>query len=116
MFRGFPDMPVEQTWSERTMRRIDEAVRSLVESAHARSTQLLADHKDALVAVAAGLKEKEALEEDELREILSRYGIEVVHSKDRRAGLVSPEAKPAPVAADKAPDPGAAGAAGGPQA
>ena len=118
MFRGFPDMPVEQTWSERTMRRIDEAVRSLVESAHARSTQLLADHKDALVAVAAALKEKEALEEDELREILGRYGIEVVHSKDRRAGLIGAEEKPAAatVTAGEAPGSGPADAAGAPQA
>jgi cell division protease FtsH len=83
---GWPEMMPDQAWSERTMRRIDEAVRALVESAHEKSTQLLGAHKDALLAVAAALQEKEVLEEDELRTVLARYGIEVVMARDRRAG------------------------------
>jgi len=83
-FPGFPDMPPQQGWSERTLRRIDEAVHSLVEAAHERSRQLLARHKDALSALAAALREKEALGAEELVEILANYGIEVRNFKDRR--------------------------------
>ena len=116
IYHGLMEMGQEQAWSESTLVRIDEAVRSLVESAHAKSTQLLTDHKDALAAVAIGLKEKEVLDEDELREILSRYGIEVMTSKDRRAGAAGTDGAPVPVMADEAPAPDPADSADGPQA
>jgi cell division protease FtsH len=73
-------------WSEQTARQIDEAVRSLVETAHRTATDLLQRHKDALLALAAALKEKEAIEERELREILGRYGIRPADKRPRAAG------------------------------
>jgi cell division protease FtsH len=102
---GWPEMMPDQAWSERTMRRIDEAVRALVESAHDTSTQLLSAHQDALLALASALQEKEVIEQDELRTILGRYGIEVVMARDRRANApgatVQPEEfQPQPAAAD----------------
>jgi len=92
-YPGFPDMSPHQGWSERTMRRIDEAVRSLVEAAHEKSRQLLARHKDALEALATGLREKEAIEEDELVDILGRCGIAVENSKDRRRAQMAGRAQ-----------------------
>ncbi|MFW6189712.1 MAG: ATP-dependent zinc metalloprotease FtsH [Planctomycetota bacterium] len=75
--QDFPRMPEQRKWSERTMRQIDEAVRSIVGSAHERATQLLSGHKDALLTLAEALREKEVIEEEELRELLGEYGIQV---------------------------------------
>ncbi len=74
---GLPDLPARREWSERTMLQIDDAVRSLVQSAHERASRLLAGHKGALEALASLLKEKEVVEEDELRGLLARHDIEV---------------------------------------
>jgi cell division protease FtsH len=63
-------------YSERTARRIDEAIRGLVDSAHERARQLLTDKRDALLALAELLKEKEVVEQDELRNLLSEHGVE----------------------------------------
>jgi cell division protease FtsH len=115
ILHGWPEMPSEQPWSERTMRRIDEAVHALVESAHEKSTQLLRDHKDALLALACALKEKEVIEENELRKILSRYGIEVAPARSRRAGGSQAQEQPQAVADEAAPTPQPADPADGPQ-
>ncbi len=105
MLHGWPEMPPDQSWSERTMRRIDEAVRALVESAHEQSARLLADHKDALLALASTLKEKEVIDEDELREILARYGIEVANARERRADAMESLRQPAPAASEDPAEP-----------
>lgn len=76
--QGPPEMPsFSRPWSEQTARQIDKAVRSLVDSAHERAVELLASHKEALQALASGLREKEVVEADELQEILGRHGIQV---------------------------------------
>jgi cell division protease FtsH len=74
--QGMPDMPLAKPWSEQTNRQIDCAVRQIVDAAHDRATDLLAGHKDALLHLAATLKEQEVVEEEQLKEILARYGIE----------------------------------------
>ncbi len=94
MMHGWPELPSEQAWSERTMRRIDEAVRALVQSAHERSTKLLADAQGRPPGPRLHAEEKEVIEEDELRETLARYGIEVVNARDRRAAAVDAGPEP----------------------
>ncbi|WP_298833306.1 ATP-dependent zinc metalloprotease FtsH [uncultured Piscinibacter sp.] len=56
-----------RTLSEQTMRRIDEAVGSLVAAGFAAATRLLTAHRDLLERGAAMLLERETLAEDELR-------------------------------------------------
>ena len=64
-------------WSEKTNRDIDQAVKDLVCTAHDRARNLLSENKDALEAIAHSLMEKEVLEQDELREVLKPFGIEI---------------------------------------
>jgi cell division protease FtsH len=73
---GLPEFGLQRPWSERTARQIDEALRALVEAAHDRAQELLTAHKDALLALASALREKEVIGEDKLREILLEHGIE----------------------------------------
>jgi len=77
--RRFPSAGIQlnRPWSERTTRQIDRAVRSFLDSAHERARELLSAHKDALEALANALREKEAVEQKELHEILAQHGIEV---------------------------------------
>ncbi len=72
-----PELQFGSPWSERTARKIDDAVRELVDSAYRRALDRLADHKDALLALAAALREKEVIEQEELRELLGTHGIEL---------------------------------------
>jgi cell division protease FtsH len=70
-------------WSERTARTIDEAIRALVEEARQRALDLLTKHKETLAAVAAALKDKEAIAEEELKQILLDHGIEMPQRRQR---------------------------------
>jgi cell division protease FtsH len=74
---AIPELYMGKPWSEHTARQIDKAVRSLVDTAHRRATELLKTHQEALTAVASALREKEAIEEEELGQVLARFGIEV---------------------------------------
>jgi cell division protease FtsH len=64
-------------YSERTARKIDEAIRALVDSAHDAAREMLSDKKDALLALAEMLKEKEVVEQEELRDLLADHGIDI---------------------------------------
>ena len=64
-----------RTYSEETARRIDAEVRRLVEESYARAKALLLQHKEALLALAAELLEKEVIEGEELQERLQAMGI-----------------------------------------
>jgi len=64
-----------KSWSEQTTRKIDEAVRSLVDTAHGMAVRLLEEHEDTLCAIAAALQKKEVLEEEELGRILQEHNI-----------------------------------------
>jgi len=80
-------------WSERTNREIDVATKRLVEEAYERSKRLLTEHKEVLLRIASALLEKEVLEEDELREILKEFGLQMRGAepeKDRTGDAVAP--------------------------
>ena len=64
-------------WSERTNRTVDTAIRKLVEQAHDRSRTLIHEHREVLEDMATALREKEVLEEEQLRELLGKHGIEI---------------------------------------
>jgi cell division protease FtsH len=64
-------------YSERTARKIDEAIRALVDSAHDAARKLLSDKRDALVALAEMLKDKEVVEQEELRTLLQEHGVDL---------------------------------------
>ena len=84
-----PEQLVRGQWSEQTAREVDRAVRVLVEEAHRRAVELLTEHRDALEAIAATLREKEVVDEVQLREILTEHAI----SLDAEA-QVAPAAPP----------------------
>jgi ATP-dependent Zn protease len=64
-------------YSERTARKIDEAIRRLVDSAHETARELLRGKKQALLDLAQMLKEKEVVEQEELRELLQQHGVDL---------------------------------------
>ncbi len=59
-------------YSEETAREIDAEVRRIVRSAHERARTLLADRRETLDRVARRLLEKEVIEGEELRAIVSQ--------------------------------------------
>jgi len=97
---GTVEFPLVRPWSERTAQRIDEAVREFVESAQARARELIRTHREALVAVAAELAEKEVIQEQQLREILARHGIRPVGARAADA-----EGEPKPARTERSPAP-----------
>eukprot|EP00992_Anisonema_acinus_P003941 TRINITY_DN1437_c0_g1_i1.p1 TRINITY_DN1437_c0_g1~~TRINITY_DN1437_c0_g1_i1.p1 ORF type:complete len:729 (+),score=186.85 TRINITY_DN1437_c0_g1_i1:48-2234(+) len=64
------DFSATKPYSHATERKIDQAVRELVDMAYARTERLLEEHRDALVALAARLLEREVLRADDLIAIL----------------------------------------------
>ena len=78
-------------WSERTNREIDQAVRKLVEGALERSKSLLSENKHILTKLASALLEKEVIEEQELRDILGEFGIELPERKYHKKKQEEPE-------------------------
>jgi cell division protease FtsH len=56
--------------SEETARLIDAEIRSIIDTAYARATQVLTDHRDQLELLAKGLLEYETLSGDEIRQVI----------------------------------------------
>jgi cell division protease FtsH len=73
-------------WSERTARKIDDAVRQIIDDAHTKALELLRGHKDALMDVAVALKEQEVIEQDQLAEMLAEHDIELPETTRRHEG------------------------------
>jgi cell division protease FtsH len=67
----------DRPYSEDTARLIDEEVKSIIGTAYTRAKDLLAEHRAALEAIVAILFEKEVMDGDELRKILSDHGVEL---------------------------------------
>ncbi len=65
------DLGEERNYSEKIASQIDEEVRSLVEKAYAKARKILEEHKDKLDLIAKKLIEKEYLDGDELRTLIS---------------------------------------------
>ena len=94
--RPNPDVVTGRFWSKLTtgdnvlVHQVDDlqprAARALIDQAHERSRQLLQEHREALDALANALLEKEVLEEEELRDILAGFGIDVPVRQYRGAG------------------------------
>jgi cell division protease FtsH len=78
--------PIEffgKPWSEKTNRDIDNAIKNLVMNAYRQALELLSKHREALDKVANAVLEKEALDHDELEDLLRPFGIEVDKPGDR---------------------------------
>jgi len=83
---GVPEFFTGSRWSERTARKIDDAVRQIIDDAHTKALELLRRHRDALMAVAVALKDQEVIEQDQLAEILAEHGIELPRNSPRHEG------------------------------
>jgi cell division protease FtsH len=59
-----------QDYSEETARRIDNAVRDILDRARAEAERIIREHKDGLEALADALLNRETLVDDEVRQIL----------------------------------------------
>ena len=57
-------------YSEETAGKLDKEVKSILESREAHVTQMLTSHKEAMIAVAEALLEKEVLYEDDFKDIM----------------------------------------------
>ncbi|MBI1784554.1 cell division protein FtsH, partial [Candidatus Sumerlaeota bacterium] len=59
------EMTRERNFSEETATVIDEEIKRLIDEAHAKTLQILRDHRDALDRVAEALVERETIDGDE---------------------------------------------------
>jgi cell division protease FtsH len=73
-------------WSERTNREIDRAIKDLVWQAYGRARDLITAHRDAMEALAKALMENEVVEQEELRELLKPFGIEIRDAIEQPGG------------------------------
>ncbi|MDQ0190138.1 ATP-dependent zinc metalloprotease FtsH [Alicyclobacillus cycloheptanicus] len=65
------DLSSEQNYSDRVAYEIDEEMKKIIESCHERTRQILTERRDRLEALAQRLLEKETVDEDEIRSIMS---------------------------------------------
>jgi len=85
------DLAVNKNFSEKTSERIDEEVKKIVMRCFNRTQELMEQHKDKLVKIAALLLEKEALSSDEINAI-----VDGKKKPEAAAGPATPPAAPAP--------------------
>jgi cell division protease FtsH len=76
-----PEAFAARPYSEQTSREIDKAIKDLMLESYGRAKRLLAEHQEALKTVASALMEKEVLDQEELRSIVSKFGIELPAEK-----------------------------------
>jgi ATP-dependent metalloprotease FtsH len=73
------DLMREKQYSEKTQQTIDEEVKTIVESAYRKATEILKEHQPALNKIAATLLEKENLDGEEVDAIIKEtLGIEPI--------------------------------------
>jgi cell division protease FtsH len=70
-FLDIPMGPERGPYGEETAQRIDAEVKRLLDDAHDRARQIIADRRDLLETVARTLLEKEVIEGDELRQLIA---------------------------------------------
>lgn len=64
------DLSSEPNYSDRVAYEIDEEMKDIVESCHARTRQILTERRDKLEALAQLLLEKETIDEEEIRNVM----------------------------------------------
>ncbi len=83
------DMEAHNSYSEETAGIIDEEVRKIIESAHARAVELLSSHRKILDNMARVLVERETIYTDEVDMLLEGASVEAVYaymdSADKKA-------------------------------
>jgi len=69
---GQEDMPRERTHSEHTAREIDEEIKHIINQSQEKAHHILETRRDALVALAECLIEKEVINTEQLKEIIEK--------------------------------------------
>ncbi len=67
----------DRSYSDDTARLIDEEVKGIIGAGYERAQELLAEHREALESIVEILFEKEVMDGDELRKILTDHGVEL---------------------------------------
>ena len=67
----------DRLYSDDTARLIDEEVKGIIGAGYERAKELLAEHREALESIVEILFEKEVMDGDELRKILTDHGVEL---------------------------------------
>ena len=67
----------DRSYSDDTARLIDEEVKGIIGAGYERAKELLAEHREALETIVEILFEKEVMDGDELRKILTDHGVEL---------------------------------------
>ncbi len=101
------DLMTRSDGSDRLASRIDEAVRSIVQSCYADTVKLVADHRACMDRVVEVLIEKESLDGDEFRAIVSEFA--TIPEKERFSPFLGDSV---PSSESAAAEPAAAPAAG----
>ncbi len=94
---GGEDFPRERTHSEQTCREIDEEISRIIDESQESVRSILRDRRQALVALAERLIEKEVIGADELKEVIDANlpGARIVPGTAESAGRRDAEDKPA---------------------
>ncbi|MCD4726383.1 MAG: ATP-dependent zinc metalloprotease FtsH [Pirellulales bacterium] len=94
---GGEDFPRERTHSEQTCREIDEEISRIIDESLESVRGILRDRREALVALAERLIEKEVIGADELKEVIDANlpGARIVPGTADAAGRRAAEDKPA---------------------
>ncbi len=99
--------------SEHTAQRIDVEIKSIIDTAYAKSKSVLTEHQEELNRLARGLLEYETLSGEEIRTVLRgepviRKVVDEPAPEQRRASVPTTSAKPSslPPGLDPAPQPG----------
>ncbi|MER3603221.1 MAG: cell division protein FtsH, partial [Thermus sp.] len=82
-------------YSEETARRIDEAVRGLIEEQYARVKALLLERREVLERVAQALLDRETLTAEEFRRVVEGLPLEAEEEKkEKEPPRIIPKARP----------------------
>jgi cell division protease FtsH len=83
------DISKSRNYSEEVASDIDQEVRNIVESAYQRAIQLLEDNSNMVEEMVVQLKEKETLEKDDIKEIISNYKPDFYDEEDEEKSFKS---------------------------
>lgn len=80
----------ERNYSEDIAKMIDEEVRAIVDTCHARATQILTDNRVKLDAVVQALLERETLDRDEFLAVMNGQALPEIKKDDTNGGTAAP--------------------------
>ncbi len=91
------ELATRRDYSEETAREIDEEVKSIINRCHDKARAILTEHEDDLHRIAESLLERESLDAEDIRILLSKGTLPPIKKKGRK----NPTEEPSPEKQDK---------------